>query len=338
VIRLTTLVAVPDASAVAEARRAAMTCASSMQFDENLSGKLALAATELATNLVKHGGGGELLIGTDYEGRRAIDLVAIDAGKGFGSVESALRDGFSTAGSSGTGLGAISRVAAHFEIYSQADRGTAVLCRIEAPAAALPALPFPKSSVAITGICLPKPGEEIPGDDWLASRLGDSVTFCVADGLGHGPSAADASRAAINVFREREQAPIDDIMRSMHEPLRPTRGAAVAVARLDPQSGSVAFVGVGNIAGAITTEDVTRRTVSQNGTVGHEMRRVQTFTYPWAETSMLVMHSDGLTTNWSFDEYHGLALRDPSLIAAVLLRDFWRRRDDVTIVVAKETR
>jgi hypothetical protein len=50
----------------------------------------------------------------------------------------------------------------------------------------------------------------------------------------------------------------------------------------------------------------------------------------------MVMFSDGLASHWSLDDYPGLRQRHPTLIAAVLYRDFSRRRDDVTVVVARQ--
>ena len=76
--------------------------------------------------------------------------------------------------------------------------------------------------------------------------------------------------------------------------------------------------------------------VSHNGTVGHVTRKVQEFVYPWLPGALVIMHSDGLGTQWSLERYPGLALRDPALIAGVLYRDFQRGRDDVTVLVARE--
>ena len=76
--------------------------------------------------------------------------------------------------------------------------------------------------------------------------------------------------------------------------------------------------------------------VSQNGTAGHTVSRVQEFNYPVPRHSIVVMHSDGLASQWDIGAYPGLRNRHPSVIAAILYRDFSRRRDDVTIVVAKE--
>ena len=125
------------------------------------------------------------------------------------------------------------------------------------------------------------------------------------------------------------------MIEAAHTALRHTRGAAVAVAEVDISHQMVRFAGVGNIAGVILSSRGSRNMVSHNGTVGHRVRKIQEFTYPWPEGALLVIHSDGLATRWSFDRYPGLTSRHPSLIAGVLYRDYSRRRDDVTVVVAR---
>ena len=72
-----------------------------------------------------------------------------------------------------------------------------------------------------------------------------------------------------------------------------------------------------------------------NGTVGHSVAKIQQFSYPWEKNSALIMHSDGLTTRWNVELYPGLASRHPALMAAVLYRDFSRKRDDATILVSR---
>ena len=75
--------------------------------------------------------------------------------------------------------------------------------------------------------------------------------------------------------------------------------------------------------------------ISQNGTAGHVASRIHEFSYPVPPQSTLVMHSDGLASQRSLSPYPGLRTRHPSVIAGILYRDFSRRRDDVTIVIAK---
>lgn len=159
----------------------------------------------------------------------------------------------------------------------------------------------------------------------------------IADGLGHGALAADAAEAAVLIARDNPGDSATALLERAHRGLRATRGAAAAIADVDPESGKVRFAGVGNISGVIIPPSGTwQRMVSHSGTVGHEARRNSEFTYAWTTGSLLVMHSDGLTTSWSFDSYPGLSVRHPSVIAGVLYRDFTRGRDDVTVVVATD--
>ena len=127
------------------------------------------------------------------------------------------------------------------------------------------------------------------------------------------------------------------LMERMHLALRPTRGAAAAVADVDVAARVVRYAGVGNIAATVWGPDGSRSLVSHNGIVGHEMRKVQRFEVPLPPRGLLVMHSDGIATRWQLEKYPGLALRDPAVVAAVLYRDFCRGRDDATVVVARET-
>jgi anti-sigma regulatory factor (Ser/Thr protein kinase) len=328
-------VRVTDASEVAGARRVAAQCAGALRLSETATGKVALVTTELATNILKHGGGGSILFGSDHDQERVLTIIAFDKGRGIENVNAALRDGFSTAGSPGTGLGAIQRKAASFDLYAFPDRGTAVLCTIADEAPRRPLFDAP-SRISVGGVCLPVAGEEHPGDAWTSIATRDTVTIGVADGLGHGPAASTASSAAVRVFSEQKERTLEQIMEDTHGVLRPTRGAAVGLARIHLAYGRLDFSGVGNIAGTIIGEDgATRRVVSLNGIVGHEMRKVQTFSYPWTASSVLIMQSDGVSASWNPATYPGLLQHEPALIAAVLYRDHCRGTDDATIVVAK---
>ncbi|HEX6642183.1 MAG TPA: SpoIIE family protein phosphatase, partial [Thermoanaerobaculia bacterium] len=173
------------------------------------------------------------------------------------------------------------------------------------------------------------------GDAWGANTTRDVVTVFVIDGLGHGPAAALASTSAVRVFREGDAHPLERMMSDAHATLRPTRGAAVGLARIHASVGRLDFIGVGNIAGTIVADEGVRRVVSSNGIVGHEMRKVQTFSYPWTASSVLILQSDGVSANWNPASYPGLMQHDPALIAAVLYRDHSRGTDDATVVVAK---
>jgi hypothetical protein len=161
----------------------------------------------------------------------------------------------------------------------------------------------------------------------------------VADGLGHGPLAADAAEAGAAAFEADPFASLTEILQSSDRRMRGTRGAAMAAARFAAASGLVKYAGVGNIAGHLRGggEKSGRGLVSHNGTLGVQVRKIQEFEYECPPRGVLVMHSDGLQGRWSFDPYPGLIQRHPAVIAAILYRDFARGPDDLTVVVARAT-
>lgn len=334
-VNLSKAIQIEDMTAVGEARRRAQELAATLGFGAADAGKVALVATELAGNIIKHAGRGELLLrGVTAGPHCGLEIIALDRGAGMHNVNECLRDGYSTAGSPGTGLGAVRRLSHTFEIYSGPSLGTAVLARLwSKPGAA-------DGRVDVGIVCAPRPGEEYCGDNWAVQDGSALLRVLLADGLGHGPQAADAANAAVTAFTD-ETAQVDPpgILTRLHAALRRTRGAAAAVANIDFTRGLVRYAGVGNISACIVSPaapDATRRMVSQNGTVGVEMRKVQEFSYPWAEGSHLIMHSDGLATHWQIGQYPGLLARDPALIAAVLYRDHRRGNDDVAVLVARK--
>jgi anti-sigma regulatory factor (Ser/Thr protein kinase) len=322
--------AVDDASHVGTARRAVVTLAQRLGCSETAGGKVALIITELATNLVRHGGGGELLVRPMADAANSLEIVAVDRGPGIASVDQAFRDGYSTGGTNGTGLGAVRRIADSCDIFSAPGAGTAVLARIGLDR------PRDHRSPTVSGICVAKQGEEVCGDAWASAVFADHWSVLVADGLGHGPAAALAGSEVVRVFREHPAADPADFLSFAHAALRPTRGAAVGLAVVWPARREVTFTGIGNIGGVILTAGASRSFVSHAGIVGHESRKTQSFSYPWSVGSVLVLFSDGLQTRWNLERYPALAARDPALLAAVLYRDFARGRDDVTVVAGRE--
>lgn len=327
------MIEVRESSQAGEARRKAAELAQDLQLGEVRSGAVAVVAMEMATNLVKHAGNGTMFFQRVQEnGSAGLRLLAIDKGPGITDVTRALEDGHSTAGSMGTGLGAVRRLSDQFEVYSASGMGTLVRAEFwpENHATAHP----PK--MLVTGVVSePMQGEEECGDGWGFRRFADSVVLMVVDGLGHGVLAAEAAREAENILaKARSDSPLE-ILQDIHGALRKTRGAAAAVARINEVKGLVSFAGVGNISASILSPGLSRSLASHNGTVGHHMPRVQEFTYPWNADSTLVMHSDGLASRWDLDRYPGIWSKHPSVISGLLHRDFCRRRDDVTVLAAK---
>lgn len=325
-------VTVADPSHVAEARRGAQRLAHSLGFDEKHKERVAIAVTEAVTNIVKHAGGGTLAGRVLARGGAlGIEVMAIDAGKGMGDFGHSSRDGVSTTGTAGTGLGAMQRQSDEFDVYTAHARGTIV--RMVFWNGAAPG----HDDYEVGAIVVPKPGETACGDAWCMEAHDQGATFLVADGLGHGPDASRAASCAVAVLHAHPDYPAIRILDLAHAKLRPTRGAAIAVMRHDAVAGDLAFAGVGNIS-ACVIEGATRRTmVSHNGIVGHNVHKSQEFRYAWPRGALLVAHSDGLETQWDIARFPGLATRHPAIIAAMLFREHSRKRDDVAVLVARAT-
>lgn len=321
-----------EASQVAAARRGCVELAAKLGLDETLIGRVALVTTEAATNILKHAGEGAILVrDISRPGKARIEIIAIDSGPGISNLQACLSDGFSTADSQGTGLGAMRRLSESFDAYTMPGLGSAFRMTIcaEAPNDG------PRVLFQMGAVCLPIASEEVCGDAWHANLDAGSATIMVADGLGHGPDAMLASQAAIEVLKARGAGTPTRLLELTHEALRATRGAAVAVARIDLERKNIVFAGIGNIAASLQSATGRRQMMSHNGIVGNNIRKIQEFTFPWAQDDILILHSDGLGTHWDLRNYPGLEHRHPALIAAMLHRDHARMRDDVTIVAVK---
>ena len=330
---MTTRIVVDDLSQVGSARRAADVVARACQLDDTRRGTVGIIATEAATNLARHAKQGALLTqSTAPSGFAGVEVVAIDAGPGMHDLDRAFADGFSTGGTPGTGLGAIRRQADELDVYTAPGQGTIVLARVFAKpperGAARAAL------VDVGAVCLPIDGETVCGDGWAVVQDADRATILLVDGLGHGASAAEAADVAIETFRAIATRSPREIVAALHDALRATRGAALAVADVTrTREGTVVrHCGVGNTVAAIVSDGPPRALPSMNGTAGLQVRTTQEFSQPW-DGGALVMHTDGITTRWRADAYRGILARDPLIFAAALQRDHSRGRDDATVLV-----
>lgn len=384
------------------ARGAAAALGRRIGLGEHRTAQLVLAVAELATNVAKHASDSSVVLrvlrNRDVAG---VEVVVVDSGPGMADVPAALRDGVSSVGTLGIGLGAVQRLADRFDIHSVPGLGTVQLARFWPH----PLHPSLTGEAVVGGITRPIGGEDVCGDAWAArtdtagetagaaatgagrrigavaaapgwsamtapgsggvgarpgtperprpprpgaggrSQLvhgatagpGQGVLVMSCDGLGHGPMAALASQAAVKAFRTASGRTPELVMEEVHRALRGTRGAAVAVARLEPD-GRVLFCGVGNISACLVTPVSRANLLSHPGIVGHQVRQQRTYEHQMPAGGSLVMHSDGLSERWVPGDLAGLLHHPPALVAAALLRHAGTRRDDASVVVAKGVR
>jgi len=121
-----------NALAISAAKRLAMQAG----FDETGQSLIATAVSELATNIIRYGGGGEVALRLIHEldetgrcGREGVEILAEDHGPGIRNVEKAMQDHFSTGKSLGLGLPGVKRLMDEFYINSKPGVGTLCLAR-----------------------------------------------------------------------------------------------------------------------------------------------------------------------------------------------------------------
>jgi anti-sigma regulatory factor (Ser/Thr protein kinase) len=317
---------VEDASAVAACRQAVQNMAERLRFPAARIGQLALAVTEAASNLHKHAEQGSLLLCVNRDGPQpGIDLVTIDVGPGVRDVTAALRDGHSTAGTLGIGLGAIQRLADFAELYSRPGHGTALVARF--------CVSPPVSQLRYAGLIRPITGETECGDAYGAVEVDGAVTAVLCDGLGHGPLAAAAAAAGVAAVLDDPAGEPAALLERVHRRMSGTRGGAVGVVQVGGQLAR--FAGLGNVAASIVSDGQRKSMISIPGIAGVQARTIRQFEYDAPPGSAVVLHSDGISSRWEAAALPALEARDPLLIAAVLLAEAGVHRDDAGVLVLK---
>lgn len=328
---------IEGAGGAEEARLAVIGLAEKLEFKPAEVQRLALVVREAAANILRYAVRGEILLrAIAGDVPTTLEILALDQGPGIANVAKALRDGFSTSGSAGLGLGKIARMATLFDISSIPGKGTALVARVAAAEAKKEQEPGLEWGV----VCVPKRSEKVCGDTWAVTLGALRNTILVVDGLGHGDHAFKAARQALSDFWDRKAGGPAATLQAVHEAMRAdhgSRGAVAAVAEIDWKRRELRFCGAGNIAGTIVPpEGRSSSLVSHSGTLGDHVTRFQEFTHPWPAQGLLILNSDGLSNAWELSSYPGLSRKHPSLIAAVLYRDFANRRDDVVVLVGRE--
>jgi anti-sigma regulatory factor (Ser/Thr protein kinase) len=354
-IRMATVVTIEDSSQIPVARRAVLEAGRFLNLDEDTLSRAEIVAVELARNILVHGrtvtstGGvptrriqrqGELFVSSTVGGT-GVQIVAVDSGAGISSVARAMTDGFSTAGTPGLGLGAVKRLSRNFDVFSAIAPETARGTVVSAVVTQKTELPEWEANTAVLSTALP--GESVSGDSWASFASGESTFYLMVDGLGHGPYAHEAAMLAVELFfrymRSRPSGALvspAEVLSHMHPLMRATRGAAVALARVDTADRRIVLCGVGNISAVVSAPNgETKTMLSHNGTLGHQMPRVQEFAQNYVQGSLFILHSDGIHTSWRLQNAPGLDHQASATIAGAIYREAWRGRDDATVLVSR---
>jgi anti-sigma regulatory factor (Ser/Thr protein kinase)/serine/threonine protein phosphatase PrpC len=328
--------AVDQPAQVKQAAHLARSFAHSLGFGPAECEEIALVATELATNLVRHASGGTLTLSQiDALDRVGIRIESEDFGPGIADVERALMDGFSTGGSLGFGLGTVNRLMDDLEIYSRSPHGVHLVSqrwiRPQRKEVRLEGLQFGAATRAY------RYASE-NGDAFVILEWNRFALAGVIDGLGHGPFAQRAAQTARQYLEQHFDQPLESLFRGVQRACRATRGVVMALARFDLAQQKLTVGSVGNIEVRLFGSPTHFSLIVRRGVIGLNAPSPVLLDHPWDSTCVLVMHSDGLRTHWAWDDFPELAQAAPNVIAQRLLHALGKLEDDATVVVARSTR
>jgi anti-sigma regulatory factor (Ser/Thr protein kinase) len=313
---------------VAAVRREVAHLVDQLSPDEDRHGRAELVATELATNLVRHAGGGWLLARALPPS--TLELIAVDDGPGVTDLAGALAGRVSDPKGLGCGLRAVRRGSARFDAWTRPGRGTVILSVVDIAGGKDDSgrQPEPRRFAGVSvGIVEPC------GDGWAVAEDGDVLTVAVVDGLGHGAKASLATDAALAEFAALGVDDLERFVPRANARMRDTRGAAVTMCRIDAAEGVLRYFAFGNVNGRVVTGAETRGLVTYGGTLGLHVQppRTRVAAVPFPAGASLVLWTDGLSTRVVPDPE--LFDHDPAVAATILYRDHARNRDDATVVV-----
>ncbi len=329
---------VSHASDVGESRRLIRTLANELGFSTKEIEELAIAVSELASNLVKHAAGGGLLTVTPVEDERGlgIRLESLDNGPGIVDFEQAIANGFSTAGSLGCGLGAVNRLCDEFEIQPRVDgkTGTQITC-----------LRWKREPIRKTIACPLSFGVatrayrnmEYNGDSFVVRTWNESALVALIDGLGHGKNASEAANTTKEYIEKHYDQPLESLFRGVGRACHASRGVVMVLARFDFNMAPIklTFANIGNIEARVFASPTPITFRVRRGVMGFNAPNPVITEHPWSPDNVLVLHTDGLKTMKNWSDFPELAGATADYTAQRLLQKLATGNDDATVIVVR---
>jgi anti-sigma regulatory factor (Ser/Thr protein kinase) len=303
---------IDDRSFVSFLKREIHNGVTAAQFTHKQVAEIDIIVSEITSNVVKHGGGGEVLFRINPALEcDSFEIFCFDNGPGINDTARMLKDGISTTHTLGQGLGAIDRLSTFFQLYSLRNWGTILHSRVSSPNGKLDV-----AGLEIRGMNVCKPRELVSGDGYWIKKTKTGAQILFADGLGHGPQAKESiDKAGDQFLQSTEEDPVA-IIREIHGAVRRTRGLVAFIADWNSKQREWKMCGVGNILTRVYNGILYKNHMSYNGTIGLNIPTSMKATIIGGERNQhLIMCS--------------------MILAGAIYKDFARRNDDASILIAK---
>ena len=343
------LLNIRNKSDIGMCRRKAVSFANQLGFSDINSGEIAIIVSELASNVINHGGSnGKFLINiiNNIDDVQGIEIWCCDSGKGFDNIQKASEDGYSNKTSLGLGIGSIRRFSDEFDINPELPENlksflgdeskilkNCIRCRKWVTKSNLI---IKNKNIKIGAASLVAQGEILNGDSYVITHLSSTeILIAIIDGLGHGKYANFASSLAKEHILLKSEQAIDLILQNAHNALKGSRGAVLGICKINTEKRKLMFTGIGNIEGQVFNRNESKSLISFGGIVGHNMRTPRIFEFDFKEGYNLCMYSDGIKSSWKNEEVDWN--EHPQINADKILINNSRNNDDATIIIISYT-
>jgi anti-sigma regulatory factor (Ser/Thr protein kinase) len=303
-------------------------------FDECGREEISLVVSELASNIIKYAQRGIVtLTPVCNEQHEGLMIEAEDDGKGF-NEHTSMKDGVSTSGTLGMGLGAVNRLMDEFDILQRENHtGTRIVCKrwLHDNSNHGQHCPFDFGVFS-----RPKPNETANGDTFIIKNIRGATLVGVIDGVGHGELASQAANAARQYVERHAEQPLMEIFRGVDRACVATRGVVMALVILDWSKGTFRYASVGNIEVKVFNNRHDKpKFIVRRGIVGKHAPPPVVTENVWHVGDMLALHSDGISTHWQWHDFEQYANHPAQVIAEHIYKSTQKDHDDATIVIVK---
>lgn len=325
---------VQDLSSVVVVKRKVQSLSEQYGFNTTQSADITIAASELASNLIKHAKKGMFTIEiSKNDSLVKISLQTKDRGPGFTDPSKSIVDGVSTSKTLGAGLGAVHRLMDSLEIHSDGIDGVTV--RAEKSLSKQGREEKVKNPYDIAALSRSLPGLSVNGDTFVIIHENNTTLFAVIDGLGHGQFAHEASVISRQYIETHAGLSLDKLMLGTSQACRGTRGAVIGMGRLDWNSNILEYVSIGNIEMCILERVAPFHSLVKRGIVGRDMPAPVVTKNVLEEENIIIIYSDGIQTKWDTKAVRQKSLTRSAVLARHIMNQYAMQRDDATVMVIK---
>jgi len=170
------------------------------------------------------------------------------------------------------------------------------------------------------------------GDQYANWEIEEKSILCIVDGLGHGPDAETAAKAAVAYVGDHLSDSLSEIFKGCDAALRSTRGAVMGIAVIDENAKTLTYAGIGNTEIRI----IGRKgggLASDRGIVGGGYRSLNPQTLPLADGQTVLMFTDGIDRGIDISGYDASLVSNLPDLAKKIIEDWGQETDDRAVLI-----